>query len=103
MPLSPTADPTATNFMIGDQVLEDGKTGDVWAEFPDGTWHLASADIEIRDGVLTLIFAPELSVQEVDLSAGSDGPLQVRLPKPSDDDFQRNVKGSAHGYIVDGD
>src|SRR3546814_13185888 len=92
MPLSPTADPTATNFMIGDQVLEDGKTVDVWAEFPDGTWHLASADIEISDGVLTLTFAPELRVQEVDLSAGSDRPFQVRLPQHSDDDFQLNLK-----------
>src|SRR3546814_1058818 len=91
MPLSPTADPTATNFMIGDQVLEDGKTVDVWAEFPDGTWHLASADIEISDGVLTLTYAPELRVQEVDLSAGSDRPFQVRLPQHSDDDFQLNT------------
>src|SRR3546814_12629506 len=101
MPLSPTADPTATNFMIGDQVLEDGKTVDVWAEFPDGTWHLASADIEISDGVLTLTFAPELRVQEVDLSAGSDRPFQVRLPQHSDADFQLTLTVNAQETVVD--
>src|SRR3546814_12438423 len=92
MPLSPTADPTATNFMIGDQVLEDGKTVDVWAEFPDGTWHLASADIEISDGVLTLTFAPELPVQKVDLSSGSDWPFQVPLPTHTADHFKPTPK-----------
>src|SRR3546814_18428426 len=81
MPLSPTADPTATNFMIGDQVLEDGKTVDVWAEFPDGTWHLASADIAISDGVLMLTFATSLRVQDVDLSPGSATRSQGRLPQ----------------------
>src|SRR3546814_12930893 len=100
MPLSPTADPTATNFMIGDQVLEDGKTVDVWAEFPDGTWHLASADIEISDGVLTLTFAPELRVQEVDLSAGPDRPFQVRLPQHTDHAFQPNLKRTAQQHLL---
>src|SRR3546814_15648502 len=103
MPLSPTADPTATNFMIGDQVLEDGKTVDVWAEFPDGTWHLASADIEISDGVLTLTFAPELRVQEVDLPAGSARPFQVRLPQHSDDAFPLNLKVTAPANVVTGE
>src|SRR3546814_5677993 len=76
-------------------VCSSDLTVDVWAEFPDGTWHLASADSEISDGVLTLTFAPELRVQAVDLSAGSDRPFQVRLPQHSDADFKLNLKVTA--------
>src|SRR3546814_19243189 len=85
-----------------DVCSSDLKTVDVWAEFPDGTWHLASADIEISDGVLTLTFAPELRVQEVDLSAGSDRPFPVRLPPPSDHDFQLHLQVTAQEYVVAG-
>src|SRR3546814_16534476 len=56
MPLSPTAAPTATNFMLGDQVLEDGQTVDVWDGFPVGHWHTSCADNHIRHGGLNKTF-----------------------------------------------
>src|SRR5690606_36088261 len=82
--LSGTDDPTATNFMIGEQVLVHGETVMVSATFANGATGMAEATIDICDGVLTLTFDPSLRVQSVDLSGDSDTPFQVRLPQHSD-------------------
>ncbi|WP_340119974.1 type I secretion C-terminal target domain-containing protein [Pelagibius sp. 7325] len=103
VPLSATGDETATSFMIGGQVLVDGEFVEVAATFADGSTGFATATIEISGGVLTLTFAPELRVQEVDLSSGSDTPFQVRLPQHSDDDFQLNLEVTAQEFVIDGE
>ena len=101
--LSDVDDPTATNFMIGEQVLVHGDTVEVSAIFADGSEGPATATIEIVDGVLTLSFDPALRVQSADLSSGSETPFQVRLPQHSDDDFQLNLEVTAVEFDIDGE
>ncbi|WP_193371565.1 type I secretion C-terminal target domain-containing protein [Pelagibius marinus] len=102
-PLSDVDDPTATNFMVGDQVLVNGETVEVAATFADGSTGLATATIEIVDGVMTLVFDAADRVQSIDLSGNSDTPFQVRLPQHSDDDFQLNLEVTATEFDIDGE
>ncbi|NIA72502.1 type I secretion C-terminal target domain-containing protein [Pelagibius litoralis] len=101
--LSATDNDEATNFMIGDQVLINEESVEVVANFADGSTGLATAKIEIVDGVLTLLFDAADRVQSVDLSGDSESPFQVRLPQHSDDDFQLTLEVTATEFEIDGE